>query len=258
MSLKDLLIHDRNNITLGFFRQTRVNAHLINRNEFDPLRVINKNSGVHHLPFDQHGLLLVDASGDADLGDDYGWARGGPGSPGTIDSIMLNVTQINADGISLGNCIAHELSHGIDVWHHGEGYLIGRVSPGDSVMIDGAWRKNTSLKVRVYKIIAGNKGVTSGDEDCWMRYDDYARYCAITPALKAVDCSAGNQTRNLSRLSIVRRNDNVFGTKLTNTVNGTGVNSGGDCGQNAANIRCGSNAANRRGKCFDQMKITDR
>lgn len=254
---KDLFIHDRDNITVGNFGTTGILTYLIHRDEFTRARVINFNhgaSGVIHQGFLQHGLLLVDASADTTMRNLYGIAAGGPGSPGRIDSVKINVTLNRNNGRPLGRSIAHELSHGVDVWHHGRGYIRGFLEPGDSVIVDGVWELNTSDRNWNYTI-ACQRGVLSGDVDCWMRYTH--RYCAISPELTALDCSIGGHRHNLKELELVLQAA-VFGDRITDHFAGTGVNAGGQCGADAANLQVGSHASNRSGICASQIKVTDR
>ncbi len=254
---KDLFIHDRNNIGLGDFLKTGIMVHRINRNEFTRARVINFNHGAAGLTwqgFEQHGLLLVDASAEAAMNNLYGIALGGPGPPGVIDSVKINVTLNNNNGRPLGRSIAHELSHAVDVWHHGSSWIYGFLQPNDTLFIDADTIVNTTAENFEYSI-ACKKGVHSGDVDCWMRYTH--RYCPVTQALKDLDCSVNGWNANLSGRLLTRQNY-VYGNNITATVAGTGVNAGGNCGQDAANNPVGSHANNRAGACTLQIKIRDR
>jgi len=256
VGFKDLFIHDRDNIGIGNLGKTGILAHRIHRNEFSQARVINFNHSTNaqlHLGFLQHGLLLVDASADATMANLYGIAAGGPGPPRVIDSIKINVTLNNTNGRPLGRSIAHEICHGLDVWHHGSGQINGRLAPGDTVFIDADTIVNRTAGNFIYTI-ACQKGLFSGDVDCWMRYTH--RYCPVTPALKNLDCSNASWNSNLASQRLTRQ-DFVYGDNITDVVNGTGVNAGGNCGQDAANVAVGTNPANRSGMCCSQIRIRD-
>jgi len=243
----ELLVYDKDNLNLGFFSRSRIKAFEILESEMDSNRVINFNHGVQHLAFVQHGLIMVDASGDPNMTDLFGLAQGtGPGPPRTCDTVKINKTMVDGDAnVSLDNVIAHELSHAVNVFHHGDGIITGYLFRGDSVRVDGAWETNNVADTMIYSI-ACRQGLTSGDTDCWMRYDNYIFYCPITPAWLNFSCSGGPGSGSILNVNLSNCNDNVFGRNITNTPAGAGVNAGGQCGQNAG-----------RGKCVDQIRVTD-
>jgi hypothetical protein len=97
----------------------------------------------------------------------YGLADGtGPGVPKTTKAVKIDVARCQTVGDQeLQSTIAHELSHGCNVWHHGDDdYKVAEV---ENLMPDGTWAKHTSA---VPWVVAIKGGQESGVEQCIMRY----------------------------------------------------------------------------------------
>ncbi len=249
MASKDLLIWDRNNVGLGYFRKTGIQCWMINENEFDRGRVIDLNRTTHTLGFDQKGIKLF-KNESAFMNGTYGVALRSASADGlvTCDSVLINVKLNNDDHRDLSRCIAHELSHSVGVFHHGEGYITGYLLKGDHVGIGPNWVSYPHLDTAWFNV-ACKGGVTSGDVNCWMRYVDHIGACPESASLKSLDCRNNGWKVNLRNLDINRVNDNVIGTNITNINTGTGLNAGGNCGQNAGT---------GMGKCINQIRISCR
>ncbi|GEM_PF-2497657 len=239
---KDLLIYDKSSLDLGYFNKTRITCWKINEREFDANRVINRNQKTTYLGFEQKGIRLLNVSNTTAAGlmaGLYGLAKKSITGQGlrTCDSVMINVSLIATGAMDQSSIIAHELSHAISVRHHGEGVIKGRLVEGDSVIVDGVKMKAVGGSWSPY--IACKQGSTSGDVNCWMRYSSYIRHCPVSPLLKAMTCGGGSMNNvNLHMLELSAVVDNVAGGTINNHKNGTGVNSGGNCAQEANMGEC--------------------
>jgi hypothetical protein len=261
-AVKDLLIWDRNNMGLGFFRTTRIQCWLAQQTEMDTaratLRVINRNRGTHSLGFDQKGMYLFDdvhnTLGNRTLGTAPGSV--GPGDQGlrTCDSVMVSRANIRRYSARLGlnnqtvldNVIAHEMSHAVSVRHHGEGIINGLLLRNERMTLDGRRIRNTTADTLRYSIACAG-GLTSGDINCWMRYDNYIHFCGVSADITNLNCAAGSMNFRIFDLSINSQADGTIGSRLTNTRAGNGLNRRNQCGQDAT-----------LGNCTEQVKVTCR
>jgi len=230
-------------------------------------RVINFNHGkkneVHMGK--QHGIILIDGSKDILLNKSVnGSAFGGPGTPKSIDSIAINIDRMKQSFPNLTNqkaminrVIAHELSHAINVYHHGGGFIHGFINFGDSVKISGNYEYNNIPNTRRRFKIAGKHGKYSGDVNCWMCY--LIDYCPKTPRMKTWDCTTQIYTVNLRGYELNKVDRfKTLGTTISNVTSGTKVNASGECGQDAGPptvLKDGSTA--KFGECLNQIKIKD-
>ncbi len=246
MSTKDLLMWDRNNLGIGDFNKTGILNWFINQNEMDTGRVINLNRKTHNPGFDQKGIKLF-VNESAAMSTSFGWAVRSVSRDGlvTCDSVLINSALITSKGKDASSTIAHELSHAVGVRHHGEGIIEGYLLLGKDINIDGSWFSSTVDSAWFYSACA--RGVTSGDILCWMRYDDYIRYCPVSPVLKNLNCPSGDRRVNMENLRIRRVNDTHVGKDITNLTTGTGINNSNECG---------SDAATGRGECKSQIRVS--
>jgi hypothetical protein len=165
---KDLFVRDDNHLGLGYFVQSLLTVHLIESIEClaedgatNPW-VINYNRGFATRG-QQHLLYMRPAT----LEGLYGLADGtGPGVPKTTKAVKIDVASCLTIGArQLQSTIAHELSHGCNVWHHGDSdYPVTEV---EGLMPNGTWVKYTSVAPWTVSIKGGQE---SGVEQCIMRY----------------------------------------------------------------------------------------
>lgn len=169
---KDIFIWDRDNLGYGFFLESGLEPHFIpdadyfngaSRNrDGSPdahTQVINFNRG-HATKGEQHGLRLVNETIPGFDGYCFG---DGPGLPRVTNRVGLNVNAITNGGIdsALDSCIAHELGHAINLFHHGDPQLHSHPDNEDT---------------------DPNGGTTSGDVTCIMRYHNYLdKWCHPDP-----------------------------------------------------------------------------
>jgi hypothetical protein len=213
---KDVFIYDENNIGTGYLNKSGLTIHLI----YDPdlfngtgSRVINFNRQ-RHTGGEQHGLWLR----DRDMPGLYGMSCGvNNGPPKNKTHVCINVKLCKGRDEPrerLPNTIAHELAHGLNVWHHGEG---GNHNCGGRT-------HNSQGKL------------TSGVENCIMRYDKYAAgWCHGDPHHRHSYTNAGGDLVDIT------------GTVFCTSANATGRNNRG-----AGHI---NNA--ERGNCMGQFRVKD-
>jgi hypothetical protein len=143
-----------------FKKQTDIRTHYhgLHKDEISPTRVINFNNdgGAHEV--DQHALLIVRTS----EAKNYAEAVGGPGLPRDVTEIDVPES-MDASSAPAGperdeymSVIAHEISHAVDVWHHGEndrGDAVWSVDENgaiqETLMFEGAILIGTSTPVYV-------------------------------------------------------------------------------------------------------------
>jgi hypothetical protein len=254
----NLFIDDRTQYGVGYFDRSGVLPMLIKWNEMDTGRVINLNRKTHQLGFDQKGLRVViwsEASSNGPMGvaeaigiDNCNW-------------IFIN-PYINSQ-IHMDYTLAHEISHGVGVWHHGEGIIIGYLKPGERVkfrITDNSTgnsiissNRNTQISDSLWYFIACPGGITSGDTACWMRYMNTSSWCIRgTNGQPLPDCTNANDTLNIANWTLIENLNSHIGSTITNTTSGTGCNQGRRCGGNAGRAAPVLN----RGRCISQIKIT--
>jgi hypothetical protein len=237
---KNLLLWNRNNIGLGSLPNSGIIGVQVNDNEMDAWRVINFNRCTDSLGFDQKGLRLITWQGAAN-------ERVGQADAIGLDSctwVWINAGILNNTEVK-NYAIAHELSHGIGVWHHGEGIIYGHQLRNDSVKIGNTWYLNNVSDTLTY-FIACPGGITSGDVDCWMRYMYTTGYCIGTGTASNFDCTNNNLETNISGWTLYVEQNIKIGKFITDVTSGTGVN---------ATNKCGKSAGAGRGKCRTQIKI---
>lgn len=243
--IKNLLVWDRDDCGFGYFKQpnTGIAPIKINRDELDPNRIINKNRNTHTLGFDQKGLRLF-AFNDATA--PYGGVAEGF-LLDTCEYVWINLAHYQDPGKEYEQqLVAHEISHALGAFHHGEGMLVGTLPVGNSITIDRTIITNNTAGTAWY-FIACPEGITSGDKYCWMRYPNYAApYCVIPKENNPYNCPTQNDTVNITGWQFKKLTTDGFGRKITNIRFGTESNSGGNCA---------GNSASNRGNCFSQLRV---
>ena len=224
---KDVFVYDADFLGTGMLDVTGLDIHILYLEDLfngTDKREINFNHGRHHGGL-QHGLWLRNQN----MPGLYGRACGGAnGPPKNKTHICINVAVNTAAGEPanrLANSIGHELCHGLNIWHHGEG--------GNHACGNASWNFTANSQGRL----------TSGNISCIMRYDQYAiAWChdAHHTHMYATLTAQPDGTVN------VVYNDPV-GTMLCKDNAGTGLNNAG-----AGHI---NNAT--RGNCQGQLKVKD-
>lgn len=179
---KDVFIHDRNHLGLGYFAQSGMDIHVLEDGEWKPEgkdwqkengNVVNFNHGFGYLA-DAHVLILVD-----------GPAPDRPGAEGetvpplgsTAIGPPKNVIRVYVDRarclgsrwgqLEVMNNVAHELAHSCTVLHHGDAdYEAAEIWKRDP---NGKWNPVTAL-FNNSRVISVPKGEHSGAMQCVMRY----------------------------------------------------------------------------------------
>lgn len=241
--LKDLFIHDRDGLTFGKYPDASgVACHSVTAEQYngDDKRVINFNRGNGKLPYEQHGLLLINEPFDSDIA---GFSAKGP--PKKVDKIRVDKRKFQSGTTvfvgSLGSTIAHELGHGTGITHH-SGSMSGD-NEGDYKTIEyatvGSVKKDKVLyssKLTLgnhklpHEFFVGRKGNnTSGDDNCVMRYSN----------------KPGAVYEFEGDFEVV--NDKAGEKSFCESNKGTGVNANGHGAGDAV-----------AGKCRDQIIINDK
>ena len=253
---KDIFIRDIDGLGTGYFSESGLEIHFIPGAEYyggdspnvppagvlrttnpraagDRTQVINFNSGYAH-GGDQHGLRLVTENLQAARtvsGFTFATDGKNPGPPGNINRIAINRDHINARGIAhkLEKTIAHELGHAVCIRHH------GALTKDHNHEVDPIGQGPSDHQ----------KGITSGDNSCVMRYDNvYPYWCNhyYVKFLKTPCIHTIFDSRNV--------NSEVLPHPLTfcDSDTGTGVNNQVNCG-------CINNA--KRGNCKSQIRVKD-
>ncbi len=216
---KDVFVYDRYNLGTGFLNKSGLRIHLIYlASLFNGVgsRIINYNRG-RHSGGAQHGLwlkisnklpkgVLGVACGDSE-----------PGLPKTRKHICISSRSIpKLTSKQLKATITHELAHGLNVWHHGEA------------------RNHTCFGLKNINRVGG---VTSGDDTCVMRYENFAYGW----------CHGILHYRHLTYYDPATRTwKDSAGTTFCTSNRGTGVNSVGKHRNDAS-----------RGNCMSQIRVKD-
>ncbi|MBA3027948.1 MAG: hypothetical protein FP816_03920 [Desulfobacteraceae bacterium] len=247
--------------------------HKLTVDELDYTRIINRNrsKGAPHV-VDQHGLLIEKF--DRKDEDYIGWTVGGPGTPKSIDRIVLahNIPDTVTRTISKGTTktydyysptAAHELLHACNVWHHGERdtivYWKVKEVDGKKKLFEYENEADCSKPEKGYlmwvyteaqerilpehslwatpqPIYRGkDQGQHSGDEDCVMRYDCSESYYGYT-----------------THFWLSLQDEEPVGQGLCVGSSGTGVNKAG----RKPYSRYGDADAGK-GACADQICVND-
>lgn len=245
--------------------------------ELDPSRVVNANHAAGPHAVDQHGLWLRRFNAG------FGETAGGPGTPKTIRHIDLADLGYGAAApdepavnrrLRLAH-VAHELFHGVNVWHHGDGDDLGvrwvartdregralRAADGSFLFRDAAGR---DLDVRTegggpyvptlghfpdigrpgLEVLVGyTHGEHSGDEGCVMRY-------------KVAQFSAESRAATLRYRNGTPQ---AVGLGLCELEDGTGANADGHAPRPRYGDADGSadDGPRQRGRCRHQVCVND-
>jgi hypothetical protein len=137
---KDVFLYDQHGLGLGYFEQSKLKVHLVQRNsgEFvnapdpgaDNPWVINFNREWGKLPRKKYVLHLVNEDLDSDSarrtylfdGDAWGLCHPRRGVPRQVQKVIVDKARHLGDRKELNNTIAHELAHACNVPHHGRGW----------------------------------------------------------------------------------------------------------------------------------------
>lgn len=173
----------------------------------------------------------------------YGLADGtGPGTPKTTKAVKIDVASCLERSVQkLQATIAHELSHGCNVWHHGDDDY--RVSEVEILKPNGTCAKYTSDEPWIISVQGGQE---SGVEECIMRYDLASYYETPTGSCRWKKPPDGA----LQRGEPYAPPENP-GTIFCNDPKGTGVNA-------PKGYRGVSKAGNAsKGNCKSQFCVND-
>jgi hypothetical protein len=230
---RDLFIVDRTNKGVGDFASSEITHHLIDSIQMNADRVVNFHNRTAHAG-DQHGLIMVIfAFADETLGR----AVGGPGVPRQVTEVRI------LDGMNANlerSVIAHELTHGCNVFHHDEGWNWLRRCLYDL----------GTLACQRYRI-KNPGGFLSGDVNCYMRYDASNYWCPDAGGTEYGNCSlpaGGGCVDAGGTRFITAEADGVIGHDVCTSATGTGANNGG---------RCSGDAAAGRGNCKSRIRVKD-
>ena len=246
--VKNLFIHDRDNIGTGHFTVTKTGIRpvFIDHDEFDTARVVNVNRKSFSQGFNQKGLRIIKYQ-FPDTEPYGGYVDGF-----CIDTcffIRINSVEFDKTGNSLDYkkyIVAHELSHALGAYHHGEGQLAGYLPKHHSFTLGTRTMRNDTADY-IWFFIACPTDLTSGDENCWMRYPGYsAPYCRVDGTLPG--CPANYVEMDISNWRLKTRIPKAgLGTTITNHSGGTGSNVSGNCAKGPAS---------GRGQCLSQLKVS--
>ena len=158
--VKDVFIYNEYQDDISWVKGTKLKPHQL----FDPnflggsgSLIVNYNHGRHH-GGEQHGLWLTRDNTLKAMGMAVTKrASDGPGLPKTMSRITINYDKlIKRSSDSYKATVAHEICHGLNVWHHGQG-------------------DDHELSVDGYEVILNHQGgQASGDVECLMCYTNYA------------------------------------------------------------------------------------
>jgi len=232
--------------------------------ELGPDRVINSNFNAKTHVVDQHGLRVVmGASGGVSQRVPVPGSEGIIGTPKRCEKVAIAPEFLSDPNRGyLAQCVAHELFHCCNVWHHGHGDLwdqffgICQNSAGkQSICIYELDKNNrpvgrgsgitliweeTGAEVKPEEIAPGfcafvgqKQGEHSGDTDCVMRYNCAQVYVSQSGRF------------------VIFKDGEVVGTDMCVSAAGTGVNQA----QRKPEARYGDAA---KGDCQHQICVNDR
>lgn len=184
--IKDIFIYDRDNLGLGYYGQTGLQAHRVTRDELTMVAGdgnqwrANGNRATASLGTVWALRLVRYVIGEGAVGE----TEGGPGVPKKIIEVRIDTARIAAAAgphadAELKSTIAHELGHATNVWHHGDGldYSI----PGDVLCRkkDGTVKNFVCAGKDCFEA-AVQHGMYSGNDQCIMRYNSTNFYETAT------------------------------------------------------------------------------
>lgn len=257
---KELFIHNTYGTAAApgiarFARESELRVHAqLRASELSKDRVVNFNTtGRFSTP--QRALRISPAP----PGQTWANASGGPGTPGQIGGVYLPLSMVLVAPASyLASTLAHELGHGVNIYHHGESDLGARAfqvvdevvyerrgdqAPGAAGQLpvslfyeDGTPFPLEAIVPTQPTVVGVRQGQHSGVQECMMRYDT-ARW----------------HVRGVSTERFLNSTPEVVGTTLCTATSGTGVNAS----DHSPAPRYGG-AADHRGNCKAQLCLNDR
>jgi hypothetical protein len=255
---KDLFVRDEigGRAKLGLARFAQVTGlrvhHELLAEELGAHRVINVNRMIAPHRVDQHGLVLAVGTtakpGEDAAGGPDGRAVGGPSTPERVTRVLVH-PRVGGDAPGLPRLVAHELSHGVNVAHHGErdvGFVTWTPGTrfGGAVVIENGEafglhaEDGTRLRLdrpALYLWVAAPHGQHSGSESCWMRYRHAGAYRDDSdPAVRYWTGGAGE----------------VAGAQLCQDGTGTGINASDRAPRPRHHAACADG-------CAQQLRVND-
>lgn len=196
---------------------TGILAHTIKGNEMTSLRVVNGNKKDGPGSTVQHGVKMQMGGFANPKPGLAGEAVGGPGTPKAVDYIALALDLFARAVPNQLRTVAHELSHAVNVYHHGDTDEIVRWEQQADGSIEEKGAANlligletedhhevTLTATSALAVIGAVGGESSGDDTCWMRYiwatayvskaDPTIRYTQYTEAPGFTLCTANTGT----------------------------------------------------------------
>jgi hypothetical protein len=253
--------------------------HNLTVDELDYTRIINRNRSADspHV-VDQHGLLIEKFTY---TDEDYiGLAAGrGPGTPKTIDRIVLAHNIPDKVTRNIGNSIgvtktyeyyaptvAHELLHACNVWHHGARdktvYWKSKTVDGKKKLFeyDNEADCNDPGKGRLIKAYVGEDTTHKYKEDMriWEKPvpiymgQNWGQHSGNEDCVMRYDCSEAFTIGGDGRYCLIWEGQEPVGQGLCTSPDGTGVN---EIGRKP--ISRYSESSNGRGACADKICVND-
>jgi hypothetical protein len=243
-----------------------------NETEIRPNRRFNMNANTSHI-YDQYVLLLYKGLLENSLGCVFSWP-GDPDIPEQVFHVVIDIDAIKSEYNGLlakekpspvpfaltdfiANVVAHELGHGVNVWHHGQKpnlpsplYVSASTppivktynaknntwntvnTPPPAVRIFNRNGVQLGLPYSISGTIGQENNTESGDLDCIMAY---VPYCTWASTKGADGAWIFNEVPSLN-----------VGKKMCNSPAGTSINRG---------ILFFGDAENGRGNCLDKIKL---
>jgi hypothetical protein len=184
--LKELFVAALEEVSDGislFEFGTGILVHSILPEEMTSGRVVNGNKKQGPGSTVQHGVKMQKDGFEDPKPGLAGEAAGGPGTPKDIRQISIASDLFARPTRYQARTVAHELSHAVNVLHHGEGDELVRweARPDGSIEEIGAPPLLIALETEAHvaitltgtstlEVIGKEGGQSSGDESCWMRY----------------------------------------------------------------------------------------